>query len=66
VRGTVAAEHISFTIAASCAATGLSADTLYRRHQAGEITLRKAGQRTLVTREDLERLIASLPALPRR
>lgn len=58
--------RLSYTIAEACEATGLSDDTLYRKHHAGEITMKKAGRRTLVTAEDLERLIASLPDLPRR
>jgi len=59
-------EKMAYTIAEACEATGLSDDTLYRRHAAGEITMRKAGRRTLIPKADLERLIASLPELPRR
>lgn len=57
---------LAYTIAEAEAATGLSADTLYRRHNDGVITMRKAGRRTLISAEDLEALIAGLPALPRR
>lgn len=57
---------LSYTIAEAVEVTGLSDDTLYRRHAAGEISMRKAGRRTLILREDLERLIESLPVAPRR
>lgn len=59
-------DKLAYTIAEACEATGLSDDTLYRKHQAGEITMRKAGRRTLINAEDLKRLIDNLPALPRR
>lgn len=59
-------EKLAYTIAEACEATGLSDDTIYRKHHAGEITLRKSGRRTLVYREDVEKLLASLPALPRK
>lgn len=59
-------EKLAYTIAEACEATGLSDDTIYRKHHAGEITLRKSGRRTLVYREDVEKLLAALPALPRR
>lgn len=62
----MSAEKLSYTIAEACEVTGLSGDTLYRKHHAGEITLRKSGRRTLVYKEDVEKLLASLPALPRR
>lgn len=56
---------LAYTIAEAAAASGLSDDTLYRKHHAGEITMRKAGRRTLIMAEDLQRLIQALPALPR-
>lgn len=59
-------EKLSYTLAEAREVTGLSDDTFYRKHHAGEITLRKSGRRTLVYREDVEKLLASLPALPRR
>ncbi|PHY14155.1 hypothetical protein CSW58_01155 [Caulobacter sp. B11] len=59
-------QRLAYTIAEACAATGLSDDTLYRKHQAGEITMKKSGRRTLIPAADLERLIDNLPALPRR
>lgn len=59
-------EKLAYTIAEAVEATGLSDDTLYRKHQAGEITMLKAGRRTLINAADLQRLIANLPPLPRR
>lgn len=60
------ADKLAYTIAEAVEATGLSDDTLYRKHQAGEITMRKAGRRTLINAADLQRLIDNLPPLPRR
>jgi excisionase family DNA binding protein len=59
------AVKLAYTLAEAAAATGLSDDTLYRKHHAGEITMRKAGRRTIIFAEDIERLLASLPQLPR-
>lgn len=58
--------RLSYTIAEAAAATGLSDDTIYRKHHAGLITLRKCGRRTLVTAEELAALVDGFPALPRR
>lgn len=60
------AEKLSYTIAEACAATGLSDDTIYRKHHAGEITLKKSGRRTLIRAEDVKKMIDDLPDLPRR
>lgn len=57
---------LAYTIAEAAAASGLSDDTLYRKHHAGEITMRKSGRRTLIMADDLRRVIEALPALPRR
>lgn len=59
-------EKLAYTIAEAAEATGLSDDTLYRKHQTGEITMKKAGRRTLIPAADLAHLIDSLPPLPRR
>ncbi len=58
-------EKLAYTVAEAAAATGLSDDTLYRKHHAGEITMRKAGRRTLIMAADVQALLESLPALPR-
>ena len=57
---------IAYTVAEAADACGLSPDTLYRKHAAGEITMLKAGRRTLIKASDLAGLIDNLPALPRR
>jgi excisionase family DNA binding protein len=62
----VQVDKVSYTIAQACAATGLSDDTIYRKHHAGEITLKKSGRRTLVKAEDVRKMIEGLPDLPRR
>lgn len=58
--------RLAYTIAEVCEMTGLSDDTIRRKHHRGDITLRKSGRRTLVYKEDVEKLLASLPVLPRR
>ena len=58
-------EKLAYTIQEAGEATGLSRDTLYRKHHAGEITMLKAGRRTLIPADQLRALIATLPALPR-
>lgn len=45
---------------------GLSRSEWYRRHDRGDITLRKNGSRTMVLTEEVEALINRLPRLPRR
>lgn len=59
-------EKLSYTVAEAARATGLSDDTLYRKHNAGEITMRKIGRRTIIAAADLAQLIDAAPALPRR
>lgn len=62
---TDAPTKLAYTIPEAVKASGLSRDTLYRRHNDGVITMKKAGRRTLIPAADLEQLIADLPALPR-
>jgi len=52
---------LSYTISGFCKATGLSRATVYRLFQAGVITPRKAGARTLIMRADVEDYLQSLP-----
>lgn len=59
------AEKLAYTIPEAIEATGLSRDTLYRRHREGAITMRKVVGRTLIPVEDLKRLIAEAPAVSR-
>jgi excisionase family DNA binding protein len=56
-------DKIAFTLNEAAKATGLSRDTLYRKHHSGEITMRKIGSRTLIPVSDLKRLIDFAPAL---
>lgn len=60
------ADKLAYTVAEACAATGLSDDTLYRKHNAGVITMKKIGRRTLILRADLERLLFGADDLGRR
>lgn len=60
-----ALRKLAYTIEEAVEASGHSRAVLYRKHQAGEITMRKAGRRTLILVEDLERLLGNLPALAR-
>ncbi len=54
-------EKLAYTIAEAVEVTGLSDDTLYRKHHAGEITMKKSGRRTVIDADDLKRLIDNLP-----
>jgi predicted site-specific integrase-resolvase len=56
---------IAYTISEAVEATGLSRDTLYRRHREGAITMRKVVGRTVIPVADLERLIQEAPAVSR-
>lgn len=59
------AEKLAYTIAEAVDATGLSRDTLYRRHREGAITMRKVVGRTVIPASDLKRLINDAPAVSR-
>lgn len=59
------ADKLAYTIPEAAKATGLSRDTLYRRHRSGDITMRKIGGRTVIAVADLMRLIEGAPAVPR-
>ena len=52
---------ISYTIPEACEFTGLGRSSIYRLIEAGTLTPRKAGRRTLILREELEAYIRSLP-----
>jgi excisionase family DNA binding protein len=52
---------LAYTITGFCEATGLSRATVYRLFQAGVITPRKAGARTLIMKADAEAYLQSLP-----
>ncbi len=58
-------DKLAYSISEAVAATGLSRDTLYRRHREGAITMRKVVGRTVIPVADLERLIQEAPAVSR-
>ena len=60
------ADKLAYTISEACEATGLSRDTLYRRHRDGQITMRKVVGRTLILAADLQALLEAAPAVPRQ
>lgn len=53
---------IAVTVPEAVKLTGLSRSRLYECLQAGVITAKKAGRRTLIPFEELEAYMASLPA----
>lgn len=57
---------LAYTVAEAAKKCSVSADTVYRWHHAGHLTLRKAGSRTIVLADDLDRLLHQAPALPRQ
>ncbi|EJL35552.1 hypothetical protein PMI01_01288 [Caulobacter sp. AP07] len=59
-------DKLAYTINEAVEATGLSRDTLYRRHHDGQITMRKVVGRTLILAADLQRLLEASPGVPRR
>lgn len=58
-------DKLAYTITEAVKATGLSRDTLYRRHREGAITMRKVVGRTVIPVDDLKRLIDASPAVSR-
>jgi len=55
--------HLSYTIAESVNATGVSRSSIYRALKAGELQARKRGRRTLIMADELRRWLTNLPAL---
>lgn len=58
-------QRLTYSVDEAVMATGFSRATLYRKHQAGEITMRKVGSRTVIPVADLLKLIEGAPAVPR-
>lgn len=58
-------QRLSYYVNEAVKVTGFSKDTLYRRHREGAITMRKISGRTVISVDDLKRLINEAPALPR-
>lgn len=57
---------ITVTIPDAVAASGMSRSALYEALKRGDLVARKAGRRTLISIEDLEAYIASLPKFQAR
>jgi hypothetical protein len=53
----------AFNVREFCAEFGLSRDGVYGAIRRGELVARKYGKRTIITADDAERFIASLPRL---
>jgi hypothetical protein len=53
------------TLRNAIAIYGISRSEWYRRHEAGQITLRKVNGRTMILVAEAEELLKSLPAVPR-
>jgi excisionase family DNA binding protein len=49
------------TISAACRYAGIARSRLYLEIKTGRVDARKAGRRTLITRESLDAFLASLP-----
>ena len=52
-----AANALAYRVPQVCAMLGISRTTFYRHVAAGELTIKKLGRVSLVTRESLERLV---------
>jgi excisionase family DNA binding protein len=62
--GTVQAQYTArraYSIAETCALTGLGRDTVYTAIRDGRLAARKLGRRTLITDDDLRQFLAGLP-----
>ena len=60
------ASPLAFSIQEAVRVTGLSRSGLYRHFQAGDLTPRKAGGRSVILADDLHRFLATLPLAPIR
>jgi excisionase family DNA binding protein len=54
-------DRAAFSIAETCARTGIGRDTIYGAIRAGTLVARKLGRRTLITEGDLRRFLENLP-----
>jgi excisionase family DNA binding protein len=54
--------YLAHSIPRACQISGLPRTALYELAASGRLTFRKLGRKTLVRHDDLERLIAELPA----
>jgi excisionase family DNA binding protein len=53
----------AWSIAEAAALSGLSRDFFYGEIRSGRLVARKAGRRTLIIQEDLEKFLAGLPKM---
>ena len=51
----------AYSIAETCALTGLGRDSVYTAIRDGHLVARKFGRRTLITDDDLRQFLAGLP-----
>jgi len=54
-------KKLAVTVREACILTGIGRSKLYALFKGGDLRAKKAGRRTLVLVEDLERLVKSLP-----
>jgi excisionase family DNA binding protein len=57
-------DRLAYRVPEVCRMLGISRATFYRRVTTGELSVKKLGGVSLVTRESLERLIAAPDATP--
>ena len=55
-------EPLAYSVAATAAASGISASSIKRLIREGRLPIRKIGRRTIILRDDLEALLRSLPS----
>lgn len=53
----------AFTVDGFCSAYGVGRSLLYEEIRAGRISVRKAGRRTLIRKEDAQAWLDNLPAM---
>jgi len=57
---------LAYTVAEAVKVTGLARTRLYEMAGEGRLTFRRAGRRTVILADDLQRLLAALPPAPIR
>jgi excisionase family DNA binding protein len=58
-----AKDKLAFTVNETSVRTGLGRDGVYEAIREGKLLARKYGRRTLILQSDLDRFLATLPAL---
>jgi excisionase family DNA binding protein len=54
---------LAYSIAEACARSGIGRTAIYNMINAGQLTARKRGRRTLILVDDLRRCLESLPSV---